>query len=210
MSLISNGLAHLCPVSEGAKLYRIEKNLQPSRDNSGQTAALPLLLGEAVANWYAVYICARHEKKVVSQMEDRQLQCFLPLYRSMRRWKDRLAEVAMPLFPGYAFVRINPQDQLRVLRIPSVVRFVSFNGSPAILDQQQIDELRDRLLNGISAEPYPYLKVGRRVRVQYGPLAGMEGILLRKKDKLRVVISVELLMRSIVVDVQAADLAGTS
>ncbi len=93
-----------------------------------------------------------------------------------------------------------------MLQVPGVVRFVSFGGRPAPVDNAQIESLRSGIGNGVRAEPHPYLKIGRRVRVKHGPMAGTEGILVRKKDKLRVVISVDLIMRSVAVEIEAADL----
>lgn len=159
-----------------------------------------------ISSWYAAYTCAHHEKHVARQLEEKNINCFLPLYRSVRRWKDRLKELDLPLFPGYVFVQVAPEDRLRVLQTSSVVRFVSFGGHPAALDDGEIEGLRNGVANGMKVEPCPFLKVGQRVRVKHGPLAGMEGIVVRKKDRLRLVISVDLLMRSVAVEVQAADL----
>jgi len=158
------------------------------------------------ALWYAVYTCSRHEKVVAKQLEDRQIETFLPLYRTWRRWRDRRKQVELALFPSYVFVRIPAQARLRVLQVPGVASLVSFNGQPAPLPQQEIEALRDGLEHQVFAEPHPYLKVGRKVRVARGPMAGAEGILSRKKDKHRVVISIDVLMRSIAVEVDGADL----
>lgn len=158
------------------------------------------------ARWYATYTCARHEKHVRKQLEEKHIDCFLPLYRSVRRWKDRHKELELVLFPGYVFVHVRPEDHLCVLQTPSVVRFVSFSGRPSALDDSEIEALRNGVANGVCAEPYPYLKVGQKVRVNHGPLAGAEGILVRKKDKFRIVLSIDLIMRSVAVEVHAADL----
>ena len=158
------------------------------------------------ARWYATYTCARHEKHVRKQLEERGINCFLPLYRSVRRWKDRQKELELALFPGYVFVHIGPEDRLRVLQTPSVVRFVCFSGYPAALDDGEIESLRSGIANSARLEPYPYRQVGRKVHVKYGPLAGIEGILVRTKEKLRVVLSIDLIMRSVAVEVDAADL----
>lgn len=156
-------------------------------------------------SWYALYTCPRHEKRVVQQIEQHRISCFLPLYRSVRRWKDRRKELELALFPGYVFVRIALQDRLRILQLASVVRFVSFNGHPLPLPQGEMDTLMTGLRSGVRAEPHPYLTVGRRVRVKHGPLAGSQGILVRRKEKFRVVLSLELIMRSVAVEVDEAD-----
>lgn len=160
----------------------------------------------AEANWYALYTCPRHEKCVAEQIRQRRISCFLPLYRSVRRWKDRRKELELALFPGYVFVRIAPRDRLRVLQLAGAVRFVSFNGHPAPLPDGEIEALINAVASGVRAEPHPYLTVGRRVRVRYGPLARSQGILVRRKDRLRVVLSLDLLMRSVGVEVDESDI----
>ena len=159
-----------------------------------------------MSSWYAAYTCTHHEKHVARQLEEKNINCFLPLYRSVRRWKDRRKELDLPLFPGYVFVRVAPEERLRVLQTSSVVRFVSFGGHPAALEDDEIEGLRNGVRNGGKVEPCPFVKVGQRVQVKHGPLAGVEGILVRKKDNLRLVLSIDLLMRSVAVEVQAADL----
>jgi transcription antitermination factor NusG len=157
-------------------------------------------------HWYAAYTCSRHEKCVAKELEQRRVQCFLPLYASWRRWKDRRKQVDLALFPGYVFVRIAAQERLRVLELPGVVRLVSFNGQPAPLPEQDIEALRNGLARNALAQPHPYLKVGRRVRVHSGPMAGMEGVLVRRKDTFRVVLSIHLIQRSIVLEVDEAEI----
>ena len=156
-------------------------------------------------NWYALYTCPRHEKCVAEQIEQRRFPCFLPLYRSVRRWKDRRKELELALFPGYVFVQMALEKKLQVLELPGVVRLVSFNGQPAVVSAEEIEVLRDRL-SGASIEPHPYLRTGRRVRVRHGAMAGLEGIIVRRKDRCRVVFSIDLIMRSVAVEVDEADL----
>ena len=158
-----------------------------------------------IPRWYAAHIRSRHEKRVAEQLEGKSVEFFLPLYLSERRWKDRLAKVQLPLFPGYLFVKIPLRERLRVLEVPGVARLVSSRGEPVPLDEAEIDILRQGLTEKLKAEPHPYLKVGTRVRVRTGALAGLEGILLRKKDIYRIVISVDLIMRSIAVEISIAD-----
>jgi transcription antitermination factor NusG len=160
----------------------------------------------AETNWYALYTYARHEKQVARQIEQRHISCFLPVYRSVRRWKDRRKELELALFPGYVFVHIALKDRLRVLQMASAVRFVSFNGHPVPLPESDMESLMNGLSRGVLAEPHPYLTVGRRVRVRSGPLTGADGILVRRKDKFRVVLSLDLIMRSVAVEVDEADI----
>jgi transcription antitermination factor NusG len=158
------------------------------------------------ARWYAIYTSGRHEKAVARQLEDRSIESFLPLYRSWHRWKDRRKLVDLALFPSYVFVKIDAKDRLRVLQVPGVVNLVSFNGQPAALPEDELNALRSGLDNQLYAEPHPYLRVGKKVRVVRGPMAGAEGILSRKKDKYRVVISLDVLMRSVAVELDGSDL----
>jgi transcription antitermination factor NusG len=155
--------------------------------------------------WYAAYTCANHEKRVRDQLEQRSVESFLPLYETMRRWKDRRMHLQLPLFPGYVFVRIAPVDRLRVLQVPSVVRLVGFNGHLSALRDEEIEGLKKGLAGGVRAEPHPFLTVGRRVRMKSGPFEGRQGILLRRRGNLRLVLSLDLIMRSVVIDVEAAD-----
>jgi transcription antitermination factor NusG len=156
--------------------------------------------------WYAAYTSPNHEKCVAVELEARTVEHFLPLYTSVRRWKDRRVQLDMPLFPGYVFVRLALRDKLRVLQIPSIVRLVGFNGQPAALPDEEMKILRSGLAEQLRAEPHPYLTAGRRVRVKSGPLAGLEGILVRRKGKSRFVLSLEAMMRSIIADLDEADL----
>jgi len=156
--------------------------------------------------WYAAYTSANHEKRVAEQLGVRSVEHFVPLYESVRRWRDRKVRLQLPLFPGYVFVRLALRDRLRVLQVPGVARLVGFNGLPCALPESEIEALKAGLASGIRAEPHRYLTVGRRVRVKAGPLAGMEGVLTRKKNGARFVISLDLIMRSVAVEVDALEL----
>jgi transcription antitermination factor NusG len=111
----------------------------------------------------------------------------------------------LPLFPGYLFVRMAVVDRLRVLQVPGIVRLVGFSGQLAPLPDEEIEGLKKGLSGGVRAEPHPFLTAGRRVRVKRGPFEGRQGILLRRKAKLRLVLSIELIMRSLVIDVDIDD-----
>jgi transcription antitermination factor NusG len=158
------------------------------------------------SNWYAVYICSRQEKRVAEQIERRRVSSFLPLYRSVRRWKDRRKELDLVLFPGYVFVQMNREDRSQVLQLPGVVRVVSFDGRPAALPVGEIERLRERLSHSSKIEPHPYLRRGRRVRVSNGPLQGLEGIIVRRKESCRLVFSIDVIQRSVAVEVEESDL----
>ncbi len=164
---------------------------------------LPRESGEE--NWYAVYTCARHEKRVAEQMRLRQLRGFVPLYRAVHRWKDRRKEIELALFPSYVFVRLELRHRIRVLEIPGVVDFVTRAGKPAALPEPEMAPLLRGANGNVRIEPHPYLHVGREVRLRSGPMAGLEGVLVRRKEGLRLVVSIEMLMRSVAVEVDEAD-----
>jgi transcription termination/antitermination protein NusG len=169
---------------------------------------VPDIAGTPQALWYAIHVRSRHERQVGRQLEERQFNYLLPVYRSVRKWKDRRKELDLVLFPGYVFVNLELQNRLRVLQIPGVARFVSFQGAPVPLSLSDVEFLSNGLAQGVRAEPHPYLKAGRRVRVKHGPLSGMEGVLVRKKEKFRLVISLELIMRSVMVEVDESDVVA--
>src|SRR5258708_33481472 len=154
--------------------------------------------------WFAAYTCANHEKRVVEHFEARAVEHFLPLYASVRRWKDRRVQLELPLFPGYVFVRIAVGARLRVLEVPGVVRLVGFNGETYPLSDGEIESLRKGIMNGSRIEPHPYLSVGARVRIKSGPLAGVEGSLVREKNADRAVLSPDLIARSAAVESHSA------
>jgi len=186
-------------------------NLTSSTTFSGNETEPPFPVGDCRPDdlqprWYAAYTCANHEKRVREQLQQRSVEHFLPLYESVRRWKDRRVRLHLPLFPGYVFVRLALRERLRVLEIPSVVRLVGFNGYPTALPDDEMEALRCGL-GQLNSQPHPYLTVGRRVRIIRGPLEGREGILIRKKGLLRVVLSVDLILRSVAVEVDATDVS---
>lgn len=162
-------------------------------------------LSETGVGWHAAYTHARHEKKVAEQLQQRGIEHFLPLYRSVRRWKDRRKELELVLFPGYVFVRVPPSQRLRVLQLSGVARFVTFNGQPATLIGNDIEALRNGLEYGVHVEHHPYLTIGRRVEVVNGPLTGAVGVLVRHKTHSRIVMSIDAIMRSISVEIDEAD-----
>jgi transcription antitermination factor NusG len=173
-------------------------------DLDTETSVVPVRSSEA--RWYAAYTSANHERRVSEQLGVRRVEHFLPLYASVRQWKDRKVKLEMPLFPGYVFVRMALRDRLQVLQVPGVAYLVGFDGTAAALPADEIETLRASLSAGARAKPHPYLAAGRRVSLQSGPLAGLTGILLRRKARARFVVSVDLIQRSIVVEVDEAHL----
>jgi transcription antitermination factor NusG len=162
----------------------------------------------AEPHWYAAYTSANHEKRVALQLTERSVKHFLPLYESVRRWKDRRRKLQMPLFPGYIFVRLALRDRHQVLQVPGVAWLVGFKGLPCALPDSEVEAMQTCSERKACLQPYPYVQVGRRVRVTCGPLAGLEGIVVRKKNRMRLVISLDLIHRSAAVEVEAEDVQG--
>jgi transcription antitermination factor NusG len=168
--------------------------------------SFPLALVHLEKRWYVTYTCPNHEKRVAEQLSRNSVEQFLPLYESVRRWKDRRVQLQLPLFPSYVFVRIELRNQLRVLQIPGVVRLVSFNGRPTAVPDAEIGALREALTRGLRAKPHPYLTVGRSVEIRSGPFKGLMGRLLRAKTNWRIVISFESFQRAILAEIDAEDI----
>jgi len=160
--------------------------------------------------WFAVYTTPRHEKAVARHFEFRRIESFLPLYMEMHRWKNGCrVNVEQPLFPGYIFARIGRRDSTQVLSVPGVLLIVGSGREPLALPDFEIEALRSGL-HLRKFEPHPYLVVGEKARIKSGSLAGMVGILARKKNSLRVVLTLELIMRSVAVEVDADELERVS
>lgn len=160
--------------------------------------------------WYAAYTCPRHEKYVAHQLSDRHIGSFLPLYSSVRRWKDRRKRLDLPLFPCYVFVQMTERNRVDVLRLPGVVQLVCFQGKPAPIPAAEIDALRRGTAGSIVVQPHPYLKEGRKVRITSGPMSGAEGIFVRRKRESRLIISISAIQRSVAVEIGEADVEPVS
>jgi transcription antitermination factor NusG len=158
------------------------------------------------AHWYALYTLSNREKRVSEQLANHVVEHFLPLYERRSKWKDRIVRLRLPVFPGYVFVRLALKDRLQILRISGVSRFVGFDGTPVALAEDDIDRIRTILNQGYSVEPHPYIKIGCRVRVVSGALQGMEGVIARKKNRSRFVITLDMIRQSMAVEADALDL----
>ena len=160
----------------------------------------------APLNWYALHIRSRHEKRVAERLGSQSLETFLPLHRSRHTWKNGVhMDVDLPLFPCYLFARVTTYDRIRLLQHPGVLGFAASSSRPTVIPDEEISILRTAT-ESLKAEPHPYLNSGDAVRIVSGPLAGMTGILTRRKQDYRVVLSIEAIMRSIVVEVSEFDI----
>jgi transcription termination/antitermination protein NusG len=155
-------------------------------------------------SWYALHIRHQHEKTAARILENQGYEFFLPLYTARHKWQDRIKQVALPLFPGYMFVREGRERWLQILKTPGVCSFVACAGRPMAIPFSEIEGVRRIVESTLSAEPHPFLRRGDCVRIKFGPLAGLEGILVRKDKRTCLIISVEMLGRSAAVEVDAA------
>jgi transcription antitermination factor NusG len=157
--------------------------------------------------WFAVYTTSRHEKRVAQHLSQRRIEHFLPVFRCQRTWNDgSKVSLELPLFPGYIFVRISRTERIRVLEVPGALDVIGGTGRLlAPLPDDEIEALRSGA-HLRHAEPHPFLTVGQRARIRSGALAGMEGIVVRKSNSLRIVLTLDLIMQSISVEVDGEDL----
>jgi transcription antitermination factor NusG len=146
--------------------------------------------------WFALTSKPRHEKAVAENLRAKGLESFVPLYRARRQWTDRTRYVELPLFPGYVFCRFTYSSRRPALNIPGVTSDI-----PTPVTDDEITRIRAIQASGLPSQPWPYLRVGQKARIERGSLAGLEGVLLREKDALRVVVCVELLRRAVAVEI---------
>jgi transcription antitermination factor NusG len=191
--------------SKGNCLSEGSEALPPSIA-TGKHNTLHMETNTQTSQWYAVHTVARHEKRVRDHIKSRNIECFLPLYEVIHRWKNGCrAKVELPLFPSYLFVEIDLLDRVRILDVPGVLSLVGAGPYPQPLPEGEVEALRAGL-HLRNPEPHPYLTAGQKVRITSGPLATLTGVLLRHKDRLRVVLSVETLMRGVAVEVPIDDI----
>jgi transcription termination/antitermination protein NusG len=155
--------------------------------------------------WWAVYTRHQHEKVVAEALAAKDFEVFLPLYESTRRWKDRNKVLSLPLFPCYLFVRSSLDRKLHVATTPGVHMILTRGERVAVVPNAEIAAIQRAVGGSFSVEPFPFLKCGTRVRVIRGALEGVEGLLIRKKSKFRLILSVDMLAQSVAVEVQACD-----
>jgi len=155
--------------------------------------------------WYAVYTRFQHEKTIAAQLGKKEVEVFLPVYRTVHRWSDRNQLLVLPLFPCYLFVRTELDRKLDILRTAGVRWLVEIAGHACPVPDVEIEAIRRICSVATRLQPHPFLKQGDLVRVRKGPLTGIEGFFLRVKNQYRVVVSMELLRKSVAVEVDLAD-----
>ncbi|MGC1484119.1 MAG: UpxY family transcription antiterminator [Candidatus Acidiferrum sp.] len=154
-------------------------------------------------SWYALYTRHQHEKMVDQVLTHKGFSTFLPLYATTHNWKDRTKALTLPLFPCYVFLKGGIERRLQILTTPGIYGLVSSGGQPAAIPDFEIEAIRRVVESGTRVEAHPYLKCGNWVRVKSGPLTGIEGILVRKKNMFRLVLSVEILGTGAAIEVAA-------
>ena len=155
----------------------------------------------AVDPWYALWVRSRHEKAVADILGGKGFETFLPVYRSRRRWSDRIREVELPLIPGYVFCRFDVKHRLPILTTPGMVHIVGTGKTPQPVDEIEMQSLITAVRSGVHLQLWPFLQVGQRVSIEEGPLRWLEGILLTTKGKDQLILSVSLLQRSVAIAV---------
>ena len=152
--------------------------------------------------WFALRVRSNFEHVTAASLSGKGYDPFLPTYHVRRRWSDRTKQADCPLFPGYVFCRFNISDRLPVLICPGVVNVVSFGGQPAVIDDSEIVAVQRLLASNVDLRPCAYLRVGRSVLIEDGPLRGLEGIVIEQKNSFRLVVSVTMLQRSVSAEVE--------
>lgn len=164
------------------------------------------MLDKTFTSWFAIQVVVRAESKVARLLQYRGHELFLPTYRIRRQWSDRLKSVDLPLFPGYVFCRLGDVSAGLVLSTLSVIRIVSFGGKPTPISEQEIESLRVVSTVGEKLEPCAYLPIGQRVQIVRGPLSGISGLLTQNRNRHRLIISVDAIMKSVSVEIDANDI----
>ena len=165
------------------------------------------LLAKETSQWFAIQTRSRHEKKVADELQGRGVEVFLPTITQTRKWSDRTKKVEFPLFAGYAFVHIAPESKARVsvLSAHGVVRFVGPTSHGTPIPSYEIENLRLALVNEIALRPLPFVRIGQKVRIRSGALAGMEGILIGTRGQRQLVVSISTIQRSVSLAIEGYD-----
>jgi transcription antitermination factor NusG len=154
--------------------------------------------------WFAVQVRSRCEEMVGVFLGGNGYQWFLPRYWCRRQWSDRIKEVELPLFPGYLFCRFHPQGRVSILKTPGLISIVGIGKNPVAIEDSEIVALRTLVGSGVPTQPWPYVSVGQKVRIDHGALRGLEGVLQSFKGRHRIVVSVNLLRRSVAAEIDSA------
>jgi len=155
-------------------------------------------------NWYIAYTLPRHEKAIAQRLGVDKIPCYVPLYSETRTWKERKVKLELPLFPCYVFVRMFIEKKARLLSAPGVIRLLTVSGEAVVFPNEEMDALQSALEKW-SARPCPFHTSGKRVLLKSGPFAGLEGTILRRSGKQRLIVTLDLIKSSILLDIDIAD-----
>lgn len=161
-----------------------------------------LSFDQAARHWFAVQVCAGREHLTANHLQRRGYDVLLPCYLEHRRWSDRVKKIERALFAGYLFCRMGAEVTAKIITTPGVIRVVGNSERPLPIAPHEIEAIQRLMETRLQAEPWPFLQVGQRVRVDHGPLRGTEGIVLTVKERHRLVISISLLQRSVAVEME--------
>lgn len=178
------------------ELWPTKEGLQMQDLSSNQTIAPGL-------PWYALQVRGRYERNVTNSLMGMGYETFFPLSKLTRQWSDRKKEVDSPLFPGYIFCRLNVQDRLPILKTPGMIQIVGYSRVPVPVDEDEISAIQSLVASGLPNQPHPFLQAGDKVIVQAGPLVGLEGFLIESRGRNRLVLSINLLQRSVAVEMDS-------
>lgn len=156
-------------------------------------------------NWHVIYTRPKFEKKIFSKLRENNIETFLPLHKVMRQWSDRKKRVEVPLFPNYLFVNIAPKNRWHVLSVEGVVRFLQFEAKPAIVPEKDMETIRKSVLGNPEVSNQRFNN-GDHVIIFRGPLRGLEGVLVNTNGRRRLAVRVDVIDKSILVNVSPADL----
>jgi len=160
-------------------------------------------LTSAPLPWYALQVRTRYEKAVAGYLTGLDYEWFLPVCKDRKLWSDRIKQVESPLFPGYLFCRFDVQKRLPILKIPGVVQIVGYNRQPISVDESEIAAIQTLVASGVPNQPCSFVEIGDRVRIESGPLRGLQGILVESRGRHKFVLSVSLLQRSVAVEIDS-------
>jgi transcription antitermination factor NusG len=202
--LVDPGTTVRDPASTGGIAGYVGRNLENSAISwsgvkSTERAYVPAEVDSP--RWYALHVRSRHEKTVETSLTSKGYSVFSPFYRTKRKRSDRTTEIDVALFPGYVFCHLDPACRLPILTTSGVVTIVGPGNIPEPIEDREIDSIRRFVTSGRSVQPWPFLRAGQKVRIQAGPLSGIEGTLVQVKNEHRLIASITLLQRSIAVEI---------
>jgi transcription antitermination factor NusG len=193
----------------GKFLKRVPTNCGTSRAVAFSGEGI-LSVQDQQSPWFAIMVRANREKNATIFLESAGYKCFLPINKFARQWSDRIKESERPLFPGYFFCRLNPLNRLPILMTPGVIQIVGIGKAPIPVEEEEVTAIQRAAESGLSVVPWPYMQVGEIARIEHGPLQGLSGIVIKVKSDLKLVLSVNLLQRSVAVEIDCSWISARS